>query len=311
MSDERNYWIRRRISRRTALRGAGIGATGLLGAALIGCGDDDDDDDDSAPAAAATTAPTAAAAPAASRGQVDIAQSSLDTQPGDPHMSTSGIQEPIRRAANTGLYHLAVEGDTVPRVAESIEAADDYLSYTVKVREGITFTNGDPLTGEDVKFSFDRVAAVGTRSTSWLRKFERAELVDAMTVKVYQTKIEPTAWLDLRRLYTVPRQYTESLDDGPWAENVFGDQPIGVGPYRLTENKIAVLEKFEAHDGYFLGAPFVKTVIVHVVPELTTKIRAASDRRSRHRAWGARGPGRSGHVDRRRQDSELVRLRLE
>ncbi len=47
--DERNYWSRMmgsRISRRGALRGAGVGAAGLAGAALIGCGDDDDDDDD-------------------------------------------------------------------------------------------------------------------------------------------------------------------------------------------------------------------------------------------------------------------------
>ena len=39
-----NYWTRRRVSRRAALRGAGVGIAGLAGAALIGCGGDDDDD---------------------------------------------------------------------------------------------------------------------------------------------------------------------------------------------------------------------------------------------------------------------------
>ena len=69
--NERNYWSRMmgsRISRRGALRGAGIGAAGLAGAALIGCGDDDDDDDDDdgggggggGGGATATAAPTTA-----------------------------------------------------------------------------------------------------------------------------------------------------------------------------------------------------------------------------------------------------------
>ena len=60
MNGEKNYWSSR-VSRRTALRGGVIGAAGLVGAALIGCGDDDDDDA-AAPAAAAKPAATAAAA---------------------------------------------------------------------------------------------------------------------------------------------------------------------------------------------------------------------------------------------------------
>ena len=290
MSDQgSNYWISRKISRRTAIRGAGVGATGLLGAVLIGCNSDDDGD---APAdtstgstgggaaptstagggAAPTAAGTAAVGAAGSRGQVDIAQSSLDTQPGDPHAGTSGIQEPIRVAANTGLFNLDIDGDVVPAVAESIEAAGDSLSYTVKIRDGITFTNGDPLTGEDVLYSMERTAAIGSGSASWTRRFDRHELVDPMTINVYQTKVEPTAWLTLRALYTVPKKYAEGLDDGEWAEKAFGDQPVGVGPYRLTENRIGISETFEAHDDYFLGTPHVKTVVVHVVPELRTKI---------------------------------------
>ena len=58
-----SYWARRRISRRAALRGAGLGVVGLAGAALVGCGDDDEEE--AAPAAAqATAAPTQAAAAA-------------------------------------------------------------------------------------------------------------------------------------------------------------------------------------------------------------------------------------------------------
>ena len=276
---DHNYWTKRRVSRRSVLRGASVTVLGLAGAGLIGCGGDDEAAAPAAATSAAASGTTAAAAtaaapaaPAGSSGHVDIAQSSLDTQPGDPHLGTSGIQEPIRVATSTALSALTVEGERVWAVADSIEAAPDAMSYVVKVRQGVTFTNGDPLTAEDVKFSMDRVAAMGSGKASWTRRFASHDVIDAMTVKVTQTAVEPTAYLTLRALYTVPKNYTEGLGDGPWAETKFGAAPIGVGPYRLTENKIGVSETFEAHDGYLLGTPFVKTITVHVVPEVTTKI---------------------------------------
>ena len=63
--DERNFWINRRISRRAALRGAGLGIAGLAGAALIGCGDDDEATTASSTAAPAATSAAAAATTAA------------------------------------------------------------------------------------------------------------------------------------------------------------------------------------------------------------------------------------------------------
>ncbi|MDP6605580.1 MAG: hypothetical protein QF664_04885, partial [Dehalococcoidia bacterium] len=66
MADERNFWTGRRISRRAALRGVGLGIAGLVGAALIGCGDDGDDTTDAPagpPPPSLASAATVTAAP--------------------------------------------------------------------------------------------------------------------------------------------------------------------------------------------------------------------------------------------------------
>src|SRR5688572_28546943 len=46
MADQDNYWLRRKVNRRTALRGSALAGVGAASLALVGCGDDDDDDDD-------------------------------------------------------------------------------------------------------------------------------------------------------------------------------------------------------------------------------------------------------------------------
>ena len=71
MTEHSNYWTRR-FNRRSALRGAGLTATGLLGVALIGCGDDDD----GAPVAPAATQAAAATATAGRSSNRDAGRSS-------------------------------------------------------------------------------------------------------------------------------------------------------------------------------------------------------------------------------------------
>jgi peptide/nickel transport system substrate-binding protein len=75
-------------------------------------------------------------------------------------------------------------GEYEPRVAESVEPNDDFTEWTVTLREGVQFGNGDPLTADVVKFSFERHTAEDSPST-WRgllsRNLESIEAVDDRT----------------------------------------------------------------------------------------------------------------------------------
>jgi len=118
-----------------------------------------------------------------------------------------------------------------PCLAESWTESADGLVYEFKLREGLTFHNGDPFTAEDVKFSFlrykgtsakllhDKVKAVEVLDTHRLRFVLHTLWPDFLTF--YATPATGAAWI-------VPKKYVEQVgDDG------FKRHPIGLGPYRF------------------------------------------------------------------------------
>ena len=159
-----------------------------------------------------------------------------------------------------------------PSLAESYEIAPDFKSATFKLRSGIKFHSGDPVTPEDVKFSFEKYR--GANAKLLKDKTERIEVVDDRTVKfVFK---EP--FLDFQVLYgspasgaawVVPKQYYEQV--GP---DGFKQTPIGAGPYKLIRQTGGAEFEFEAVTDYWRRTPNVKTIIIRVMTEDATRLAA-------------------------------------
>ena len=155
-------------------------------------------------------------------------------------------------------------------LAESWKESPDGLTYEFKLRRGLKFHNGDPLTAEDVKFSFERYKGAGARA--FQERVREVEIVDPLTVR-FQLK-EP--WPDFLTFYgtsatgagiVVPKKYlTQVGDDG------FRKHPIGVGPYKFVSHKPGVEVVLEAYPGYWRQVPHVKRLIMKSVPEGTTRV---------------------------------------
>src|SRR5262245_19245386 len=103
-----------------------------------------------------------------------------------------------------------------PSLAESWTMAKDGLSYEFVVRKGVTFQNGDPLTADDVKFSFDRYRGAAAKLLK--DKVAAVEIVDPHRVR-FRLK-EP--WPDFMTFYgspasgaawIVPKKYVEKVGD--------------------------------------------------------------------------------------------------
>ena len=187
---------------------------------------------------------------------------------------TSGIITPftVLYAIHDALVKPMPGNAMAPSLAESWTMSKDGLTYEFALRKGVKFHNGDVMTAEDVKFSFERYR--GASSTDLKAKVARVEVIDPSRVRFtlkrpwpdfltfYATPATGAAWI-------VPKKYVEQV-----GEDGFKKAPVGAGPYRFVSFKPGVELALEAFDGYWRKAPSVKTLIFRVIPDESTRLAA-------------------------------------
>jgi len=165
--------------------------------------------------------------------------------------------------AITNLYDTLVyptaDGDLVPHLAEDWEISDDSLTYTFYLRKGVKFHDGSELTAEDVKFSFDRLQAIGEGYAYIFKdRVDSVEVKDTYTVEFKLSKPFGPLLTTLTRLYVVNKDLVmANKKDGPYGE--FGDygkeflnvNDAGSGAYTVKEFDVGTFLLMEKFDDYF------------------------------------------------------------
>ncbi len=142
--------------------------------------------------------------------------------------------------------------NTVPDLATEWKLSDDRLVWTVTLRPGVVFSDGTPLTAEDVAFTFNEAASAGGALD--LTVMEKAEAVDDLTVRIELKRPWVTFSENFYSLGIVP---SDSYGQG-YARN-----PVGSGPYRLvswTEGEQLIVEANP--DYYGPKSPFERLTFV-------------------------------------------------
>jgi peptide/nickel transport system substrate-binding protein len=187
---------------------------------------------------------------------------------------TEAFQTPfmVLYAVHDALVKPMPAGPTTPSLAESWAEAKDHLSYTFTLRRNAKFHNGDPVTAEDVKFSFERYKG----ASATLLKGKVKEVVAPSPNQVRFVLKEP--WPDFMTFYgttasgagwVVPKKYVEKV-----GEDGFKNAPVGAGPYKFVSTKPGVEMVLEAFDGYWRKAPSVKRIVMRSMTEETTRTAA-------------------------------------
>jgi peptide/nickel transport system substrate-binding protein len=163
-------------------------------------------------------------------------------------------------------------GENTPSLAESWTVSKDGLVYEFVLRKNAKFHNGDPVTADDVKFSFERYK--GAAAKLLRDRVRDVEIVDAGRVRFHLRE----AWPDFMTFYgtsatgaawIVPRKYVEKVgDDG------FKKAPIGAGPYRVVSFNPGIDLVMEAFEGYWRKVPSVKRLVFRSMPDETTRAAA-------------------------------------
>src|SRR4051812_16155948 len=186
---------------------------------------------------------------------------------------TAGIITPflVMYALHDAMLKPMPGQNPAPSLAETWSAAGDGMSYEFRLRNGITFHDGQPVMAEDVKFSFERyhgaeharmkerVASIETPDPRHIRFNLKAPWPDFMT---FYSSASGAGWI-------VPKAYVEKV--GP---DGFKRSPIGAGPYKFVSFSPGVELVLEAHPQYWRKTPAVKRIVMRVIPDESTRLAA-------------------------------------
>jgi peptide/nickel transport system substrate-binding protein len=186
---------------------------------------------------------------------------------------TSGIVTPfmLLYALHDALVKPMPGNPFAPSLAESWTVSADGLVYEFVLRRSIRFHNGDPVTAEDVKFSFDRYRGAATKT--FKERVAAVEIPDPSHIR-FRLK-EP--WPDFLTFYSsatgagwiVPKKYVEKVGD-----EGFKKLPVGAGPYRFVSFTPGVELVLEAVEQYWRKSPQVKRLVFKAIPDPSTRFAA-------------------------------------
>ena len=160
-----------------------------------------------------------------------------------------------------------------PSLATEWRFAED-SSLDLKIREGVKFHDGSPLTADDVVYTLNMASnpdsKVATPSNySWI---DKAEKTGDFAVRIKMKRPTPAALEYLAMVTPIhPKAYREKVGPEGFAAN-----PVGAGPYKIVKNVQGQEIVFERFEGYWAGSPkgkpAIKTLHVRFVPELATEV---------------------------------------
>lgn len=263
MEERTNYWLRRKLSRRSALRGSAI--TGIAAAtyALVGCGDDDDDDGGKATPTSAGLLPTAVPTPTTAKqpkpGGSFSFQISSPPPSLDPYTQTSFVAAYNHGLSYSKLFRFAAgvpevapaDNKMEPDLATSMPEQVDELTYVIKLKpakfHNVAPVNGRAVTSEDIKYAFDRYLNFDKSvHKSGLAFIDKVETPDPQTVRIttkypYADTVEYLggnlgAWIS-------PKEIAESADAAT--------KMVGSGPFIHTEFKTGVSLHYKKNPDYY------------------------------------------------------------
>jgi len=163
----------------------------------------------------------------------------------DQMSSSSGATRNVAMNIHESLMTRSENNRPIPELAETVTEAPDRLSYTFRLRQGVVFHNGKPMTADDVVASFDRYAMVGSQRRL-LDGVDRWDAPDPATFVIYLKTVQPT-FIEALSAYAAPIVIIPAeLRDVPAMELT---RPIGTGPFEWAETIPGGGVKLRRHEG--------------------------------------------------------------
>ncbi len=225
------------------------------------------------------TAPAALAAPVFLRRAAAAEASSLtiafptDVTSWDAMNSGTSVTQSLYKCVFDTLLDIAPDARLVPGLASFEWTDNNNQVLELTLRDGLTFHNGDPLTSDDVHFTFfTRLKA----DDSLANAGNFGNIVDAVETPTRNKaifKFNAKYIVAPQRIasvgYVMPRRYYESVGREEYLK-----KPVGSGPYHLTDYQRDSRIALRAFEGHWRGAPAIERATIQIIKDPTTRIAA-------------------------------------
>ncbi len=215
----------------------------------------------------AVTGAPAFAAGVPRRGGVLKAAFSADPAGFDPVRGPSGMSHVVIEQVYSTLMALDPDAKPYPELAQSYKVTNGGLTYAFTLRRGVKFHNGDELTADDVKFSFDRLRAPksGYSYGAQVETIKSVDAVDRYTVRFQLSKVTGPflIYMAFPGSSIVPKKLVESGHD-------LNAKPVGTGPFQFVSYEPRSAIKFQRNPNYFeKGKPYFDAMEYRIISDIT------------------------------------------
>ena len=169
----------------------------------------------------------------------------------------------VMRFIYDSLFTIDENNEAVPwMVEDEYEVSDDYKTYTVTLLDGLKWHDGEPLTAEDVKFTFEYVLTQDVGR--WITIASGVESIDIDGNKITFHLTDPNPDFirsGLADMRIIAKHVYEGVEDATTVPS------MGSGAYKMTDYVADQYYTLEAFEDYFKGEPTVKTLQLPIISD--------------------------------------------
>lgn len=172
------------------------------------------------------------------------------------------------------LGYVFNNGTLVPWLAENWSVSPDARVYDLRIKRGVRWHDGEPVTADDLVFTLELAKKYGNETANPIytlvgKYLDRVEKIDNYTVRVYLTQSYVPFLLYVATMYILPKHLWEKIDD---PIKYSGENMVGLGPYRLVSRTPGVKYVLRAYEGFFMGRPAIDNVVIMIIKDPQTRI---------------------------------------
>ncbi|SDE13953.1 ABC transporter substrate-binding protein [Sporomusa acidovorans] len=166
----------------------------------------------------------------------------------------------------SGLMKYDASGQPVPDLAESCNFDQGTLTYTFKLRQGVTWHDGQPFTADDVKFTLDLLTQSKTLEASITDNYKEISAVTVLDANTVQVKLSKpnAAMLDYLTIGILPKHLLAGKDI---MTDPFNQHPIGTGRYKFAGWEVGQSITVVKNEAYYDKVPAIDKIIFKIVPD--------------------------------------------